>query len=65
MNTLFFHSSVHGPPPAREPLKRTDHKVESSDSEILISKEEFPEMGRDYAVVADIEGNRVGLMFAE
>ncbi|MFC4438402.1 MULTISPECIES: VOC family protein [Natrialbaceae] len=35
--------------------------VESSGGEVLIPKENIPEMDSYYAVVADTEGNRVGL----
>lgn len=40
-------------------------RVESGGGEILIPKEEIPEMGGHYAVVTDTEGNRVGLTSAE
>ncbi|WP_227355734.1 VOC family protein [Haladaptatus salinisoli] len=40
-------------------------RVESSGGEILIPKEEIPEMGGHYAVITDTEGNRVGLMSDE
>lgn len=36
-------------------------KVESSGGEVLIPKEDIPEMEGYYAIVKDTEGNRVGL----
>lgn len=40
-------------------------RVESGGGEVLIPKEEIPEMGGHYAVVTDTEGNRVGLISEE
>lgn len=40
-------------------------RVESTGGEILIPKEAIPNMDRHYAVIADTEGNRIGLMSSE
>lgn len=40
-------------------------RVESTGGEILIPKEAIPDMDSHYAVIADTEGNRIGLMSGE
>lgn len=40
-------------------------RVESAGGEIFIPKEAIPDLGIHYAIIADTEGNRVGLMSTE